>query len=223
MRWGQKVAVGLGPHSATLPTIVGPKAVYVRPNCTQFLRAVSEFADITVWSSMRKRTVEELCTYLFSNVRPPVNILGQESCDRILLCDDTGCIRAKKLPGTSKDIFLKPLSKRLFAHFSGRYRSENTIIIDDSPVKHVVNSKANVVIPQPWTHSRGGHEDSYLSCELLPWLQNLHRSQELGIEMFRSRSDHGRPMLCEDPADSTFQDLVRAVCESEKLGFKYSV
>ena len=50
---GQRFAVGAGCHSATLPSIIGPKAVYVRPNCSLFLRAVSEFADITVWSSMR--------------------------------------------------------------------------------------------------------------------------------------------------------------------------
>ena len=219
---GQRVAVGVGPHSATLPSIVGPKAVFVRPDCSQFLSAVSEFADITVWSSMRRRTVEDLCAFLFSDVRPPVNILAQESCDRILLRNERGSIRAMKVGGTSKDIFLKSLSKRLFPHFSGRYSPQNTIIIDDSPVKHILNSKANVVIPEPWTYTRGGHQDSYLMRELFPWLQELHKSEELGIEMYRSQSDHGRPMLVDDSTDSSFHDIMQAISESERLGYKYS-
>jgi hypothetical protein len=39
-------------HSATIPTCVGPKAIYVRPGIAAFVRRVSGFADITVWSSM---------------------------------------------------------------------------------------------------------------------------------------------------------------------------
>ena len=155
-------------------------------------------------------------------MQPPVNILGQESCDRILLHDDNGSVRAKKLQGTSKDILLKPLSKRLFPHYSGRYTPQNTIVIDDSPVKHILNSKVNVVIPEPWTHIGEGHQDSYLMCKLFPWLHKLHKSQELGIEVYRSLSDHGRPMIFEDPLDPTFQNTMQAICESERIGFKFS-
>jgi hypothetical protein len=39
-------------HSATIPTCVGSKAVYVRPGLEKFIRRVTRFADITVWSSM---------------------------------------------------------------------------------------------------------------------------------------------------------------------------
>lgn len=92
----QRFAVGVCTHSASLPSIIGPKAVFVCPNCASFLRTVSEFADISVWSSMRRHTVHELCSYLFRNVQPLVNILGQESCDRILLYDNKGFARAKK-------------------------------------------------------------------------------------------------------------------------------
>ena len=43
-------------HSSSILVKIGPKAVYVRPLCSTFLRAVSDFADITIWSSMRKPT-----------------------------------------------------------------------------------------------------------------------------------------------------------------------
>ena len=44
-----------------------------------------------------------------------------------------------KVKGTHKDIFLKTLSKGLFTKFNGKFRKKNTIIIDDSPVKHILN------------------------------------------------------------------------------------
>jgi hypothetical protein len=49
----QKLFYGEGfIHSATIPTSVGPKAIYVRPGVATFCRRVSGFADIKVWSSM---------------------------------------------------------------------------------------------------------------------------------------------------------------------------
>ena len=45
-----------------------------------------------------------------------------------------------KVKGTYKDIFLKTLSKGLFAKFNGKFIKKNTIIIDDSPVKHILNN-----------------------------------------------------------------------------------
>ena len=44
-----------------------------------------------------------------------------------------------KVKGKHKDIFLKTLSKGLFMKFNGKFRKNNTIIIDDSPVKHILN------------------------------------------------------------------------------------
>ena len=44
-----------------------------------------------------------------------------------------------KVKGTHKDIFLKTLSKGLFAKFNEKFRKKNTIIIDDSLMKHILN------------------------------------------------------------------------------------
>ena len=52
-----------------------------------------------------------------------------------------------KVKGTHKDIFLKTLSKGLFSRFNDKFTKENTIIIDDSPVKHILNAPENVLLP----------------------------------------------------------------------------
>jgi hypothetical protein len=35
----------------------------------------------------------------------------------------------------------------MFSGFGGRYSLENTIVIDDSPVKHVLKPYENVILP----------------------------------------------------------------------------
>jgi hypothetical protein len=63
-------------HSTTVPTCVGTKAIYVRPGLADFVRRVSEFADITIWSSMMYSTTKQVVDYLFHNNVPPVAVYG---------------------------------------------------------------------------------------------------------------------------------------------------
>jgi hypothetical protein len=70
-------------HSATIPTCVGPKAVYVCPGLAKFIRRVFGFEDITVWSSMMQSTAVEVIKYLLHKNVQPVAVYGQESCDTI--------------------------------------------------------------------------------------------------------------------------------------------
>lgn len=66
------------------PTIIGTKAVYVRPNVREFLREVSGISNcIVVWSSMLKKSVEPIAGFLFQNLREPFEILGQEKCKKV--------------------------------------------------------------------------------------------------------------------------------------------
>ena len=59
------------------PTIVGPKAVFARPNVGEFLREVSEIAHrVVVWTTMLKHNVEGIAGHLFNGCRPPYNILS---------------------------------------------------------------------------------------------------------------------------------------------------
>ena len=62
---GRRIPFNELPHSSKIPARVGPKLVYVCPNCAKFLRELSEIAFISVWSSMKKFTVDEVSAYLF--------------------------------------------------------------------------------------------------------------------------------------------------------------
>jgi hypothetical protein len=81
----------------------------------------------------------------------PINILDQESCDRIIIQDDREKVSYIKVKGTKKELFLKTIQKHLFFGFGGRYSTKNTIVVDDSLVKHVMNPSENVILPESWT------------------------------------------------------------------------
>jgi hypothetical protein len=47
------------------------KAIYVHPSLTEFLKRLSKFIDITVWSSMKESTAKQVVYYLvMSNLWP---------------------------------------------------------------------------------------------------------------------------------------------------------
>jgi hypothetical protein len=179
---GQTYVVGKKPHSSTVPFLDGPKAIYIRPSCKRFLTELDNVADITIWSSMRVSIVKSICDLLFEDLPVKlVNILGQESYDRIRVQDDWEKVMYMKVKGTKKEPFLKTIQKHLFSSFGGRYSTKNTIVVDDCPVKHVLNPFENVILPESWTFAGAGQLDTYLMDTLLPWILQLHVNREQGI------------------------------------------
>jgi hypothetical protein len=126
-------------HSSTVPTIVGPKAVFTRPGLHEFLTVISKFAArVIIWSSMERSTVEEIVHYLFHGLPQPFEVLEQDSCRKIEIYQG----KYLKVIDGSKEIFLKNLSEALFVG-STQLDEENTIIIDDSPEKCMYNDRGN--------------------------------------------------------------------------------
>ena len=102
-------------QSATMPTEVSKKFVWVRPGCSDFLSELLTFATITVWSSMLKSTTRDICNYLFGpSLVNLCRILGQEDCDRVPVRKVGNRMFYMKEVGNQKDIFLKTLSNHLF-------------------------------------------------------------------------------------------------------------
>jgi hypothetical protein len=96
----------------------------------------------------------------------------QESCDTIQV--NRG--EELKYPISDKSIFLKTMSAHLFLGGASEYKKNNTILIDDSPVQSILNDTGNVVFLKSWKHNiRNSTSDAYLTAELGPWLERLHK------------------------------------------------
>jgi hypothetical protein len=119
--------------------------------------------------------------------------------------------------GTDKDVFLKTLSVGLFPKYLDFFTPDNTIIVDDSAYKHVLNNPENVLLANSWSPNGAGANDTFLLGVLLPWLQRLHSSVDLGLRTFRLQNPLGHPLLSADPNNVDYIELTRAIELSNKL------
>ena len=179
------------PHSATIGAIVGMKVVYVRSNCLNFLEELGKIVAISVWSSMKISNVKSIVNYLFPKGKLPCLVLAQDSCTTLRCQDSSGRLTTFMVPKTQKELFLKNLDT-LFCGYRGIFNSSNTIIVDDSPLKHIMNRPKNVLLPNPWSNCGNGDRDTFLLRTLLPWFQRLHLACYKGLTTFR---EHGPNMI----------------------------
>ena len=108
----------------------------------------------------------------------PINVNHEDDRDAELRKVGNRMFYMKEV-GTQKGIFLKTLSNHLFNSFDGRYTLANTLVIDDSPIKHMLNLSENIFLLPTWSYGGDGAvTNSVLMEELLSYLLNLHRSQE---------------------------------------------
>ena len=118
-----------------------------------------------------------------------------------------------KVKGTHKDIFLKTLSKGLFTKFNGKFRKKNTIIIDVSPVKHILNDSENVLFLVSWSSNGAGQNDSFLMDKLLPWLRQLHGFEDVRVAS-RVIEKIDQPILRDDPSSREYYVEIKQAIDS---------
>nr|PNR63283.1 hypothetical protein PHYPA_001708 [Physcomitrium patens] len=202
----------LAPHSATIGAIVGMKAVYVRPNCLNFLAELGKIARISVWSSMKSSNIQGVVNYLFPQEMLSGLVLGQDSCTTIWFRDSSGRLTTFMVPGTHKELFLKNLDT-LFFDYKGIFNSENTIIVDDSPLKHIMNDSKNVLLPNSWSNDGNGNRDTFLLRTLLPWFQRLHLARDQGLKLFQEHGPNriGQKILCDERNRTEYNKVMELV------------
>ena len=190
----------------------GTKGCECLARLLSLLSRALEIAFVSVWSSMKKTIVEEIYKYLFRGGQMPVCVLGQDSCKTVKCRDTSGRLVSFKELGTYKDLFLKNLES-LFSSSKGNFSCNNTVIVDDSPRKHIMNKPENVVLPDAWSNRGNGEKDSFLLNVLLPYFRRLHTNQDVGLKSFQT-SGPGRigwRMLCEERNRREFEKLMEVV------------
>ena len=103
--------------------------------------------------------------------------------------------------------------------FNGKFTKENTIIINDSPVKHIFNDSENVLLLVSWLHDGASPSNTILIDTLLLCLQELHKIQYVRVA---ARICHyiGQPMLIEDPYSiEEYVGIKEAIEHAHKFSF----
>ena len=164
-------------YDGVLDSLVNRKAVRARPGLRAFLREVLDLAHVVIWSSMVLDNTEPIVRFLFAGLPSPCLVLGQEACDELF--DERGA-PVPKFGGGGGQQFLKVLRSRLWVgvpRLEGVPHgwwptADNTLLVDDSPTKSVLNPPGTVVFPDTWT---GQRNDTFLVNELGPYLRRLVR------------------------------------------------
>jgi len=136
--------------SATVPTIVAGIVVYCRPRLQMFLKFLSLFANIHVWSTLPAKVVHALCAFLFSKLDGvPQVVLASFQCDTLLLKNYARAM----YPGTHDPLLLKYPRRRLFTRRDANINENNLLILDCNPATCFAVPTKNYFIPDRWSHS----------------------------------------------------------------------
>ena len=148
---------------------------------------------------MKIWNIEDVVNYLFPKGKLPCLVLAQDSCTTIKCRDSSRRLTTFMVLGTQKELFLKNLDT-LFSGYRGIFNSGNTIIVDDSALKHIMNRPENVLLPNPWSNCGNGDRNTFLLCTLLPRFQRLHLARNEGLKSFREHGPNriGQKMLCDE-------------------------
>ena len=110
------------------------------------------------------------------------------------------------------------------SRFNGKSTKENTLVINNSPVKHILNDSVDVLLnPVSWSHDGAGQSDTFLIDTLLPCLQELHKSHDIRLGA-RVHQGISRPILSEDPSRrEEYVEIKAAIENAEMFSQKFSL
>ena len=94
---------------------------------------------------MKISNIEGVVNYLFPKGKLPCLVLAQDSCTTLRCQDSSRRLITYMVPKMQKELFLKNLDT-LFYGYRGIFNAGNTIIVDNSPLKHIMNRPENVLL-----------------------------------------------------------------------------
>ncbi|XP_010528415.1 PREDICTED: uncharacterized protein LOC104805517 [Tarenaya hassleriana] len=139
------------PKGYTPDLNIGTKAIFKRPFCEDFLKFCLEKFEVGIWSGRSKGKVEKITEFLFGDMK-----------SRLLFCwDISHC--AKIIYGSlgrkDKYVAFKEL-KRLWENYDpdlpwkkGDFSETNTVLLDDSPFKALLNPPYTAVFPLSYDYN----------------------------------------------------------------------
>jgi len=154
-----------------------------RPHALEFVEFLFENFEIAVWSSARKHNVEDILQIAMTKVHQGklVDVLHQSDC-----------IQAGTHPHEDKSdraCFVKQLDVLWKRH--PRFSGQNTLLIDDSLYKVVLNPENTAIHPKTWD---GNPDDNFLSenGSLRTYLKKLRafidQSESTSVQDFVARN-----------------------------------
>ena len=188
------------------PAYIKSKLVYLRPWLRRFLQVALSKWWVIVWSSMKSENTQAIVEFIFKGLQPPCLVLGQDSC-RTLYTPEGRVVKKPNNPAVNQ--FLKVLKPVVWDQrptmvgcpYDVRPTRDNTLMVDDSASKNILNPTSNFIVCPTWTVEKV--RDRFL-LDLLKYIQTLVGSG-LPVPQFLSCNPIGERYM--DPRDYMYREL----------------
>ncbi|KAL7101049.1 hypothetical protein ACP275_08G032100 [Erythranthe tilingii] len=153
------------------------RAIFKRPFCDDFLKFCFQNFDVGVWSSRSKRIIDRVVDYLLGDLR-----------DQLLFCwdmDHSTQTGFKTLENIHKPLVCKEL-RRIWENDDsdvrwkkGDYDESNTLLLDDSPYKALLNPLHTAIFPNSYNYVDKDDNSLGPGGDLRVYLEGLLNSEHV--------------------------------------------
>lgn len=164
------------PKECKADTNISRRAIFKRPFCDDFLKFCFERFDVAIWSSRTKKIIDGVVDYL----------LGDMQCKLLFCWDISHCTGTgfRTLENKHKEVVFKELRKLWekqdinLPWEKGYYNESNTLLLDDSPYKALLNPMHTGIFP--YSYNFKDRSDNSLGPEgdIRVYLQDLATAED---------------------------------------------
>lgn len=193
---------------------VAGKKIFKRPFCEDFLQFCFNRFTVGVWSSRRKENVDKVLQVLMPEM------------DRSMLAfvwNQSHCTRTgfQTLENIDKPLFLKELSKlwknenRKFSSKVGDYDKSNTLLLDDSPYKALLNPAYTAIFPTPYQYQDQNDDGLGPRGDLRVYLEGLALAED--VQEYVEKNPFGQNSITKsDPSWSYYAKVIHSMSKKRR-------
>ncbi|XP_051141378.1 uncharacterized protein LOC127258545 [Andrographis paniculata] len=165
------------PLDCTADAYILGRAIFKRPFCDDFLKFCFQHFDVGIWSSRSKRIIDRVVTYLLGGLRNKLKF-----CWDMYHSTQTGY---NTLENRHKPLVCKELSKiwenedPTLPWKKGDYNESNTLLLDDSPYKALLNPLHTAIFPHSYQYQNKNDNSLGPGGDLRVYLQGLLTSENV--------------------------------------------
>ncbi|KAL2335433.1 hypothetical protein Fmac_016646 [Flemingia macrophylla] len=165
------------PKDRKADATIARRAIFKRPFYLEFLEFCFEKFEVGIWSSRLKTKVDRLIGVLMGDMKK-----------RLLFCWDLShctATRFKTLENKHKAVVFKDLQKLWDKHDrnlpweKGYYNESNTLLLDDSPYKALLNPPNTSVFPHTFSYRAANDNSLGEGGELRAYLDGLANAEDM--------------------------------------------
>ncbi|XP_061366501.1 uncharacterized protein LOC133309720 [Gastrolobium bilobum] len=156
---------------------IARQAIFKRPFCLEFLKFCLDKFEVGVWSSRLKKNVDRVIDYLMGDLKK-----------KLLFCWDLShCTQTsfKTLENRHKNLVCKDLRKLWEKHYpnlpweEGYYNESNTLLLDDSPYKALLNPPHTSVFPHTFSYQNKSDNSLAVGGDLREYVNGLANAEDM--------------------------------------------